>query len=355
MSPAPVYGPSVNGRPLRFISASAARQHPEKRRKGFTYADAVAEAPQLLGVCDGVSGVQALGLSPAQLPVELLSKCLQVIEERISRAGTGLLPAEGDGQWLVEMLKEAYDETESLGATTVLLAAIEDGQRLVVTNIGDCGLLLLRPVPYQSSRLTCEFRTVPTRYDVNRPVQIARLANVSVAEVHLVMETATIDTVSCQAGDLLVLGSDGIFDNLKDEDISQIVEDHCIRASCLEYAPGTPPSARGSRPQPFVDLASFPLDRQPPTAAQLRLASEALVDAAINAVTASVRPETAFGNADDTTALVAAIVEVDGENQLISSYLSAVAGVVDDLREKNPCIGQQVSFHSAPLSVAVPL
>lgn len=269
----------------------------------------------MLGICDGVSGVQALGLSPAQLPVELLSKCLQVIEERISRAGTGLLPAEGDGQWIIEILKEAYDETTSLGATTALLAALEDGQRLVVANVGDCGLLLLRPVPYQSSRLTSEFRTVPLRYDVNRPVQIARLAHVSDAEVHLVIQGAAIDTVSCQAGDLLVLGSDGIFDNLKDEDIVQIVEDHCIRASSLENAPGTPPSARGLRPQPFLESISSTLDRQPPTASQLRIAAEALVDAAIASVTGSFRPEDAVGNADDTTALVAAIVEVESDHQ----------------------------------------
>jgi len=297
----------------------AAGQHPLKREHGYTYADCAEETPEMLGVCDGVSGVQRMGIPPDLLPRELLTKCREVLDRRRARLiASGMATAESsDGHWLMGCLQEAYDATSAPGATTVLVAALEGGgRRLAVASIGDCGLLLLRHHPSYSSttpgssQLTKVLRTDPLRYQANRPVQISRLPNVSTPEVHLVIAGARMNLVQCMHNDLVVVGSDGVFDNLSDEEIARIVDSHCRRRHAA-----TPRDAAGTWPPPTSAAAA-------PTVGQLEKAAEALVSAAMG----NVRPEllqqdhevawweaaaheSAGGNADDTTVIVAALVE----------------------------------------------
>lgn len=304
--------------PLRFVSASAFGQHPNKRAAGYVYADAVANNPRLLGVCDGVSGVQALGLQPDELPRQLLEQCSKVMDDCIAADD---VPCGGDGHWLMSLLQDAYDQTVAWGATTVLLAAMEDSRRLVVANVGDCGLLVFRPDSSQPTRFSKEFRTDALRYEANKPVQVMRLANSVAAETHLVIQGARVNTVRLCPGDLVVLGSDGIFDNLSDEDISMILEGHCAAATDAPTDGNRSPAGAG-----FADSLLVP-EPQPqlpprPTVGQLKCAASALVDAAIASVKVDALAETTEeppweasrrqhvgGNADDTTAIVALVVE----------------------------------------------
>merc|ERR1719419_920799 len=149
----------------------------------------------------------------------------------------GKVPSHGDGHWLMTLLQEAYDRTAVCGATTVLLVAMEDSRHLVVANVGDCGLLMLRPESSSSLHLSRQFRTEEVRYEANKPAQVMRFANTVPAESHLVIQGARVNSVSCNRGDLLVLGSDGIFDNLEDEEIALIVEGHCM---CSPSPDGSP-------------------------------------------------------------------------------------------------------------------
>mmetsp|Transcript_79603 Transcript_79603/g.251580 ORF Transcript_79603/g.251580 Transcript_79603/m.251580 type:complete len:561 (-) Transcript_79603:163-1845(-) len=318
--------------PLRFISASASRQHPIKREAGYVYADAVTRAPRLLGVCDGVSGVQQLGIKPDELPRELLQECSKAMDHCIA---ADEVPCDGDGHWLMSLLEEAYDRTAALGATTVLLAAMEDCHRLVVANVGDCGLLVLRPDPSCPSRLSREFRTDELRYEANRPVQVMRLPNTTAAESHLVIQGARMNTVNCFHGDLVVLGSDGIFDNLTDEEIASIVERHCgafdlsLDSACSPDMPAICSVARLDSSTPRSEPDGSP-DQPVPMVQRLQEAAAALVDAAIRNVrpdaaepdgheppqaVEAVRSEKPGGNADDTTAIVAVVLEASNLEQ----------------------------------------
>eukprot|EP00435_Cladocopium_sp_Y103_P030571 s1501_g7.t1 len=106
---------------LRFEAASAARQHPFKEQQQYIYADAVCYGSKWLGVCDGVSGVQKMGIAPDVLPRELLMQCQKVMDS---------CARDEHGAWVLSMLKEAFAGTSALGATTVLLACIEVEHRL---------------------------------------------------------------------------------------------------------------------------------------------------------------------------------------------------------------------------------
>lgn len=156
-------------------------------------------------------------------------------------------------------------------------------------------MLLLRPTV--TSKLEIQYKTEPLRFNATSPVQVVRLPGF---QPGFQSAEANLDSVACMAGDMVVFGSDGIFDNLSDQDIVEIVEAHCDTAL----------RPRGAQVQP-------------PSPAQLKDISDALVTEAIRQVRVPDDPSRLWdivGNADDTTAMVAAIVEQDTEQQAVEDY-----------------------------------
>lgn len=321
--------------PLRFVSASASRQHPAKRRTGLVNADAVDMHALHLGICDGVSGVSHLGIPLDALPRQLLKSCRAVLEgdceaeldlsicsrRRLSAKGSPNRrrfeapknrETEDDSSWLVNVIQRAYDNTDELGATTLLLAVLR-GSDLVAACLGDSALLILRR---QSSarppKMVPVFKTEPGRYDSRRPVQVQRLQGFSISHAHAVIQGAMVSTTPVEAGDLLVLGSDGLFDNLSDEDIAQSLEQSLSR---------------------FIEHSSLNF-------ANLTAAASILVDFAISRVkegdgkpgnacdTWDLHGNVPANNADDTTAIVAVVTDEppNCEHELFSD----AAGVLRD-------------------------
>jgi len=273
--------------PLRFASASYSKQHPAKTNTGIPNADAILEGLDYLGVADGVSGVFHLGLPPEALPWELLRSCGKKLFSGASSPAE-LKRGKDSGTWLINLIQEAYDNTEAYGATTLLVAALRD-QNLITACLGDSAMIVFRPSSLQPLQLRSIFKTEPGRYDARRPIQIQRLhgGGFSVAGAHQVIQGAMVSTTPVQPGDFLVLGSDGLFDNIGDADIGQVIERCCAQAS-------------GRSPKQDVS-------------AVLELAAKQLVDLAISRVKLDRNPadvaagEVPANNADDTTALVAMV------------------------------------------------
>jgi len=270
--------PVREGCHLRFNTGTSSRQHPLKQAVGIPNADATEESPMLLGICDGVSGCTKLGISPDLLPHELLAACRSKGKHYATEAAS---MAADDGHWLVDLMKDAFDSTMSMGATTMLLASIHDSGSLVTANIGDCSLLVLRVVKASGStaaHLQPIFKTKATRYEASKPVQVQRLPHMSEERTHNVITNSKLEVCPVQSGDYVVIGSDGLFDNLQDDDIQEIVERVC------------------------------PMGRAASTAV-LTEAAAALVSDAISHAGPATK-DAQCGNPDDTTALVATVVEV---------------------------------------------
>lgn len=276
-------------------------------------ADAVEESPTFLGVCDGVSEVQKMGIPPDELPREMLYRCREILETTGNHPQS--LATSPTYHWLINLMEESYESTHALGSTTVLVTSLEDTRQLAVANIGDCCLLLLRPISPHQPVLNLVYKTEATRYDANKPVQVSRLDGVDEEHIRQVIRAAAVDVMPVRHGDILVMGSDGLFDNLHDEDCIRIVEQHCT------------PSTKGS-------LFTGSSGEAAPTIAQLESAADALVAAALESVSIGKVDETGKvqwppnarntpigigGKADDTTAVVAAIVEV-GDVQAHEDY-----------------------------------
>lgn len=187
----------------------------------------------LLGIADGVSQIEEFGIDASELPNELLN----AVEEL---AVSQLLPGQETDEYCgpISMVRDAYDATESLGSTTLLTAVMDNSTKIhgklhpmiAVCSIGDCEILILRRDGH--GRLQLVFQTEMQRIDGNAqsPLQLARVDETvdpdfdeSIA-IEVIERGSAVHCVSAFEGDIVVLGSDGVFDNMFVDEINAICE-----------------------------------------------------------------------------------------------------------------------------------
>eukprot|EP00928_Gymnodinium_smaydae_P019283 TRINITY_DN17388_c0_g1_i1.p1 TRINITY_DN17388_c0_g1~~TRINITY_DN17388_c0_g1_i1.p1 ORF type:complete len:418 (+),score=79.73 TRINITY_DN17388_c0_g1_i1:87-1340(+) len=246
-------------KPLCFSARAFQQTHPSKVRMGYKDADATLTSPMLLGVCDGVSQLEEFGMDPSELPIELLRTCedlamLQLIPD--DENGLRSSNAKDAYKGPISLLKEAYEETESFGSTTVLLAALDNSTRIhgklhpmiAVLSIGDCELLMLRRTNGRSNDLEAVFHTEMQRidYNVQTPLQLARVDgridedfDESIA-LEVIEKGSAVHCVSAYEGDILIMGSDGVFDNLFLDEIVEICNEIMRPSKRPEFSPMAP-------------------------------------------------------------------------------------------------------------------
>lgn len=193
---------------------------------------AVVASPVLLGLCCGDPHLAHEGCDPGELPRELLNACEELAAEQleVTRSGHRLAPYRGP----VEMLKEAFAATESTGATSVLLIALDNTSRihaevrpmLAVLGLGDCGLLILRRSEEHEATLDAVFNIETVRskssQDYVSATKLCRVSSnserTSVAD-SMIEQQSFVQCVSIMEGDFLVLGSKVIFESLNETGI----------------------------------------------------------------------------------------------------------------------------------------
>jgi len=222
--------------PLCFSARAFQRTHPSKIRMGYKDADATLTSPMLLGVCDGVSQLEEYGMDPALLPHELLQTCEELA--MLQLVPDGPVNPQDAYRGPISLLKEAYEATDAQGSTTVLLAALDNSTRIhgklhpmiAVLSIGDCELLMLRRTNGRQSPFQAVFHTEMQRIgnNVQTPLQLARVDaridedfDESIA-LEVIEKGSAVHCVSAYEGDIVVMGSDGVFDNLFLDEIVEI-------------------------------------------------------------------------------------------------------------------------------------
>mmetsp|Transcript_14043 Transcript_14043/g.24658 ORF Transcript_14043/g.24658 Transcript_14043/m.24658 type:complete len:464 (+) Transcript_14043:95-1486(+) len=237
-------------KPLCFNAKAYQKTHPLKAVKGQKDADATLCSPMLVAVADGVSQIEEFGIDASELPNELLNQVEQL-------AVCQLLPGQETEEYLgpISMMRDAYEATASLGSTTVLTAIMDNSTKIhgklhpmiAVCSIGDCEILILRRAQDQAGRLMPIFHTEMQRIDGNAqsPLQLARVDDTvdpdfdpSVA-IEVIEQGSAVHCVSAFEGDIVVAGSDGVFDNLFIDEILSI---------CDEML--NPPQAAGAKWRP---------------------------------------------------------------------------------------------------------
>eukprot|EP00434_Breviolum_minutum_P006325 symbB.v1.2.005584.t1/scaffold326.1/size228935/6 len=286
-------------KPLCFNACTYQRTHPVKANSGHRDADATLVSPMAVGVADGVSQIEEYGIDSSELPTELLRQCEELAFDQLlprSRAA----PYHGP----IPLVREAFCGTECLGSTTLVLALLDNSTRIhgklhpmiAVISIGDCELVILRRLQGRSGPLELVFHTEMQRVDghCQTPLQLARVdERIDAAfddsiTVEVIERGSAVHCISAYEGDIVIMGSDGVFDNLYLDEVTAIAN------SVL------PPSSATQRPLQSSLLTHL---------------SKRIVEAAHQKTKPTVGgflPEAPIGRGgkmDDTSCVVAEIIE----------------------------------------------
>ncbi|KZV21206.1 hypothetical protein F511_17940 [Dorcoceras hygrometricum] len=188
-----------------------------------------------LGVADGVGQWSFEGTTPGVYAQELIKNCEKLALD--CNSNSIFDP--------VELLKLSVGETQSPGSSTVLLAQLV-GKVLQVANIGDSGFIILRHGSVYK-------RSSPMLHVFHFPLQIERGDDPS--------NLAEFYRINLEEEDVIILASDGLLDNLYDQEIASEVSKYLAADSKPEEIAqalaakaqqvGTSTSARS----PFADNA----------------------------------------------------------------------------------------------------
>jgi protein phosphatase PTC7 len=238
-----------SNKPLCFNAKAYQKTHPKKAAQGKRDADATLVSPMLVAIADGVSQIEEFGIDASLLPNELLNN----VEELAVRQ---LLPGSETEEYTgpISMMRDAYESSTSLGSTTVLTAVMDNSTKIhgklhpmiAVCSIGDCEILILRRTA--QGALMPIFHTEMQRIDGNAqsPLQLARVDD-SVDPnfnpdimIEVIERGSAVHCVSAYEGDIVVLGSDGVFDNLFVDEIVGICAEMLIagKSPLSRYALG---------------------------------------------------------------------------------------------------------------------
>lgn len=164
-----------------------------------------ANSADVIGVADGVGGWRQYGVDPGQFSMQLMQSC-----ERLVKAGYFV------SDQPARLLAQGFSEMQAskkpvIGSSTACLAMLShrDG-KLYTANIGDSGLLVVRDgrVVHRSSEQQHYFNTP---YQLSLPptdMESDVLADLP--------EAADRYEFNVEDGDVIILATDGIFDNVPD-------------------------------------------------------------------------------------------------------------------------------------------
>ncbi|KAK9749862.1 hypothetical protein RND81_02G156000 [Saponaria officinalis] len=189
---------NVGQRTLKLKSGSCYLPHPEKLKTGGEDAHFICEEKQVIGVADGVGGWADVGVDAGFYARLLMSNSVAAIKEE-PRGSVD--PA--------KVLEKAHANTKVIGSSTACIVALTD-QGIHAINLGDSAFIVIR----EGSTV---FRSPVQQYGFNFPYQLAN------GDGGDLPSSGQVFTFPVASGDVLVAGTDGLFDNMYDNEISALV------------------------------------------------------------------------------------------------------------------------------------
>eukprot|EP00592_Proboscia_alata_P024864 CAMPEP_0194445048 /NCGR_PEP_ID=MMETSP0176-20130528/127625_1 /TAXON_ID=216777 /ORGANISM="Proboscia alata, Strain PI-D3" /LENGTH=651 /DNA_ID=CAMNT_0039271537 /DNA_START=468 /DNA_END=2424 /DNA_ORIENTATION=+ len=192
------------GPPLTLDTSSLVLPHPEKVQWGGE--DAIFVKERTFGVFDGVSGAEKLDGVP--LYSKTMSEQMDIMVDDTMDLEEGLTLKQLERT----MLEAAeYADGEATGATTGIVASVGKDNVLRALNVGDSGLLVIR-----DSKILSRSKDIVHYFDC--PYQLAFDSPDRPRD-------GTKLTVNLQSQDLILMATDGIFDNLSDDLVLEISDE----------------------------------------------------------------------------------------------------------------------------------
>lgn len=211
---------------------------PTPRDKPHSDAAAAADADSeavAFAVADGVGGWTESRVDPADFSHGL---CAYMAQSALSwtQPANELRPK--------NLLQAGYDAivadpaVKAGGSTASVGIALPDG-RVELANLGDSGSVLLR-------RAAVHTYSTPQTHGFNTPYQLSIIPPRMRAQANIFggafledfPRDAAVTNVTMQHGDVLMLASDGVFDNLNNQDILKIVTSRMVMTGAWTAEPG---------------------------------------------------------------------------------------------------------------------
>ncbi|XP_034675686.1 probable protein phosphatase 2C 55 isoform X1 [Vitis riparia] len=192
-------------RTLKFLSGSCYLPHPDKEETGGEDAHFICIDEHAIGVADGVGGWADLGVDSGQYARELMSNSVTAIQEEPKGS---VDPA--------RVLEKAHFSTKAKGSSTACIIALTE-QGLHAINLGDSGFIVIRD--------GCTvFRSPVQQHDFNFTYQLESGNGGDLPS------SGQVFTIPVAPGDVVIAGTDGLFDNLYNNEVIAVVV-HATRAS----------------------------------------------------------------------------------------------------------------------------
>jgi len=171
--------------------------HPAKVAKGGEDAYFLSDDMKIIGIADGVGGWGDIGVDPALYSKSLMEGGKLSVESSLI------------GRDPVDIMNEAYQYSTYVQGSSTCCICVLDGVHLNAANLGDSGFMVLRG-------LEIVYRTKEQQHSFNFPYQIGT------GSADKPQHSQRI-TIEVQPGDLIIVGTDGLWDNLFDDDILEVV------------------------------------------------------------------------------------------------------------------------------------
>jgi len=183
---------------LKLLSGSCYLPHPAKEATGGEDGHFICIDEQAIGVADGVGGWADHGVDAGLYAKELMSKSMSAIKDEPEGA---IDPS--------RVLEKAFIGTKARGSSTACIITLKE-QGLHAVNLGDSGFIVVR-----------DGRTVlkspSQQHDFNFTYQLESGGSSDLPS------SADVFHYSVAHGDVIIAGTDGLFDNLYDNEITAVV------------------------------------------------------------------------------------------------------------------------------------
>lgn len=171
--------------------------HPAKVNKGGEDAYFISDDMKTIGVADGVGGWGDIGVDPALYARMLMAS------GKYSADSTHAVNRDP-----VKIMSDAYEHSADIQGSATCCIVLLDGFCLRTANLGDSGFMVVRGTDVV-------FRSKEQQHSFNFPYQLG--TGSADYPCHAVSVT-----VNIQPGDLIIVGTDGLWDNLYDDEIVEL-------------------------------------------------------------------------------------------------------------------------------------
>ncbi|OMJ83623.1 hypothetical protein SteCoe_15411 [Stentor coeruleus] len=180
---------------------------------------------RVIGVADGIGSLKRdFGISSHDFSTELMIRCEEFVRTHAFKAGSTSVDCK-------EIIRQAYNSIECGGGSTFLLASLS-GRQMNILNLGDCGMILVRfdgkhKIVFQT---TAKIHSFNTPYQLSRRFSIQQLKNTKLDRIEFDKSDDISDAdefmITTMPGDIAIMGSDGLWDNLYPQEILKILEQY---------------------------------------------------------------------------------------------------------------------------------